>query len=129
VSPARLSERQRFLVIRIAMAVGVATFIVVAGVLHGKGQLTAPPAATLSKLKTAMYVAVGVAAAIVMALRLRIESASPAMRRALAVVAWAVGEFAALFGGVVFLVGGDWRLVLPGALVFAMSLAVVPIPE
>jgi Na+-transporting NADH:ubiquinone oxidoreductase subunit NqrE len=129
VTPARLPERQRFLVIRIAMAVGVATFIVVAGVLQAKGQLAAPPAATLAKLKTAMYVAVGVAAAIVMALRLRIESAAPAMRRALAVVAWAVGEFAALFGGVVFLVGGDWRLVLPGALVFAMSLAVVPIPE
>jgi Na+-transporting NADH:ubiquinone oxidoreductase subunit NqrE len=129
VTPARLPERQRFLVIRIAMAVGVATFIVVAGVLQGKGQLAVPPAATLAKLKTAMYVAVGVAAAIVMALRVRIESATPAMRRALAVVAWAVGEFAALFGGVVFLVGGDWRLVLPGALVFAMSLAVVPIPE
>ncbi|MBI2408829.1 MAG: hypothetical protein HYV19_11055 [Gemmatimonadetes bacterium] len=129
MTPAQLPERQRFLVIRIAMAVGVATFIVVAAVLHGKGQLAAPPAATLSKLKTAMYVAVGVAAAIVMALRLRIESATPATRRALAVIAWAVGEFAALFGGVLFLLGGDWRLVLPGALVFAMSLAVVPIPE
>jgi Na+-transporting NADH:ubiquinone oxidoreductase subunit NqrE len=129
VTPARLPERQRFLVIRIAMAVGVATFIVVAGVLQGKGQLAAQPPATLSRLTTAMYVAVGVAAAIVMALRLRIESAAPAMRRALAVVAWAVGEFAALFGGVLFLLGGDWRLVLPGALVFAMSFAVVPIPE
>lgn len=129
MTPARLPERQRFLVIRIAMAVGVATFIVVAAVLQGKGQLAAPPATTLSKLTTAMYVAVGVAAAIVMALRLRIESAAPAMRRALAVIAWAVGEFAALFGGVLFLLGGDWRLVLPGALVFAMSLAVVPIPE
>jgi hypothetical protein len=44
-------------------------------------------------------------------------------------VAWAVGEFAALFGGVMLFLTGDLRLVLPGALVFALALAAVRIPE
>jgi hypothetical protein len=45
------------------------------------------------------------------------------------VVSWAVGEFAALFGGGAFFLTGDWQLVLPGAVVFALTLAAVPLPR
>jgi hypothetical protein len=111
------------------MAIGVITFIIVAWFVRGRGQPPAVPVASLATLTTVMYTAVGVAAAVVLALRLRIASAEPKMQRAMSVVAWAVGEFAALFGGVLFFLTGEWRLVLPGALVFAMSLAIVRIPE
>jgi len=118
-----------FFLIRAAMAAGVITFILVAWFVRGRGQPPVAPVGSLATLTTAMYAAVGVAAAVVMALRLRITSAEPAMARALSVVTWAVGEFAALFGGVLFFLGGEWRLVLPGALVFALALAAVRIPE
>jgi hypothetical protein len=76
-----------------------------------------------------MYASVALAAAAVMALRLRLSSATPAKRGSLSVVSWAVGEFAALFGGVAFFLTGEWHLVLPGALVFALALAAVPLPR
>ncbi|MBA4071485.1 MAG: hypothetical protein C0497_06570 [Gemmatimonas sp.] len=118
-----------FFLIRLAMTVGVITFIAVAWFLHGRGQPPLMSLSSLTTLTTVMYTSVGIAAAVVMALRLRIASAEPAMRRSLSVVAWAVGEFAALFGGVLLFLTGEWRLVLPGALVFALALAAVRIPE
>lgn len=120
--------KQLFL-IRTAMAIGVAMFILVAWFLAGQGRPPVASAASIRSLTTAMYTAVGIAAAVVMALRLRIDSAEAAMRRSLSIVAWAVGEFAALFGGALLFLTGDLRLVLPGALVFALSLAAVRIPD
>ena len=33
------------------------------------------------------------------------------------------------FGGAVFFLTGEWSLVLPGAIVFAIALAAVPLPR
>ncbi|MDP1889579.1 MAG: hypothetical protein Q8K55_01700 [Gemmatimonadaceae bacterium] len=129
MTPAPASSVKAFFLIRLAMAVGVITFIAVAWFLQGRSEIPARTVSSLTTLTTAMYTAVGIAAAVIMALRLRIASAEPAMRRSLSVVAWAVGEFAALFGGVMLFLTGDLRLVLPGALVFALALAAVRIPE
>ncbi|MHB8838132.1 MAG: hypothetical protein ACYC7F_04185 [Gemmatimonadaceae bacterium] len=129
MSPAPSPGAKVFFLIRLAMTVGVTTFIVVAWVLHGRGQPPVAATTSLATLTTAMYASVGVAAAVIMGLKLRIAGAEPAMRRSLSVVSWAVGEFAAIFGGVMLFLTGDWRLALPGALVFAMSLAVVRMPE
>lgn len=129
MTPASVANARALFLIRLAMTVGVVTFVAVAWFLHGRGQPPVASASSLTTLTTAMYTAVGMAAAVVMALRLRIAGAEPAMRRSLAVVAWAVGEFAALFGGVMLFLTGDLRLVLPGALVFALALAAVRIPE
>ena len=129
MTPAPAPGAKVFFLIRLAMTVGVITFVVVAWFLQGRGEVPARSVSSLTALTTAMYTAVGIAAAVVMALRLRIASAGPAMRRSLSVVAWAVGEFAALFGGVMLFLTGDLRLVLPGALVFALALAAVRIPE
>lgn len=129
MTPAPAPGVKVLFLIRLAMTVGVITFVVVAWFLHGRGQPPIASPSSLTALTTAMYTAVGIAAAVVMALKLRIASAEPAMRRSLSVVAWAVGEFAAIFGGVMLFLTGDLRLVLPGALVFAMALAVVRIPD
>ena len=129
MTPAPLQSVKVFFLIRLAMTVGVITFVGVAWFLHGRGQSTLAAPSSLTTLTTAMYTAVGIAAAVVMALQLRIASAESAMRRSLSVVAWAVGEFAAIFGGVMLFLTGDLRLVLPGALVFALALAAVRIPE
>lgn len=115
--------------IRTAMAVGVVTFMLVAWYLSSTGKGPVSSIADLRTLTTTMYVAVGLAAAAVMAIRLRLDAAAPATRRSLSVVAWAVGEFAAIFGGVLLFLTGDARVALPGALVFALSLAAVRIPE
>ncbi len=129
MTPAPAPSAKVFFLIRLAMTVGVITFFAIAWFLQGRGEVPARPVSSLTALTTAMYTAVGIAAAVVMALKLRISSAEPAMRRSLSVVAWAVGEFAALFGGVMVLLAGDLRLALPGALVFALALAAVRIPE
>lgn len=118
-----------FFLIRTAMTVGVISFIGIAWLIRGRGQAVAVPPASAATLTTVMYVAVGLAAVAVTALRLRLESATPAKRRSLSVVSWAVGEFAALFGGGAFFLTGDWQLVLPGAVVFALTLAAVPLPR
>lgn len=123
------STAKVFFLIRAAMTVGVITFIGVAWLIRGRGQPAAVPPASASTLTAVMYASVGLAAAAVMALRLRLASSTTEMRRSLSVVAWAVGEFAALFGGVAFFLTGDWQLVLPGALVFALALAAVPLPR
>ena len=129
MTPAPAPSAKVFFLIRLAMTVGVITFIAIAWFLQGRGEIPARSVSSLTALTTAMYTAVGIAAAVIMALRLRIASAEPAMRRSLSVVAWAVGEFAALFGGVMVFLSGDLRLALPGALVFALALAAVRIPE
>ena len=129
MTPAPAPSAKVFFLIRLAMTVGVITFIAIAWSLPGRGEIPARSVSSLTALTTAMYTAVGIAAAVIMALRLRIASAEPAMRRSLSVVAWAVGEFAALFGGVMVFLTGDLRLALPGALVFALALAAVRIPE
>ena len=115
--------------IRAAMTVGVVSFIGIAWLIRGRGQAIAVPPASAATLTTVMYFAVGLAAVAILALRLRLASATPEKRRSLSVVSWAVGEFAALFGGGAFFLTGDWQLVLPGALVFALSLAAVPLPR
>ena len=118
-----------FFLIRTAMAVGVIAFIGMAWLIRGRGQAVAVPVASARTLTTVMYAAVALAAAVVMVLRLRLASSTPEMRRALSVVSWTVGEFAALFGGVAFFLTGEWSLVLPGAIVFAIALAAVPLPS
>ena len=115
--------------IRTAMAVGVVTFMLVAWILRSRGGQEPVPADKLATLTTVMYAAVGLAGAAVLLVRLRLSAATPAARRSLSIAGWAVGEFAALFGGVLFLLDGRWPLVLPGALVFALSLAAIPLPR
>ena len=115
--------------IRTAMTVGVVTFLGVAFLIRDRGDAPVLPAAAATTLSRLMYAAVGLAAAVVMALRLRLSSVTPEKRRSLSVVGWAVGEFAALFSFVAFFLTGDWQLALPGALVFAMSLVAVPLPR
>ncbi|MHB1311791.1 MAG: hypothetical protein ACYC3L_07215 [Gemmatimonadaceae bacterium] len=115
--------------IRTAMAVGVVTFMLVAWFLRNRGGMDPVPADKLATLTTVMYTAVALAAGAVMLIRLRLSGATPDARRSLSIAGWAVGEFAALFGGVLFLLDGRWSLVLPGALVFALSLAAIPLPR
>jgi hypothetical protein len=102
---------------------------VVSFVISSLGRPPAVSSSALRTLTTAMYTAVGISAAVIMALRLRIDAAAPDMRRSLTIVSWAIGEFAALFGGVVLFLSGDWRAALPGALVFVLALAAIRVPE
>ena len=115
--------------IRTAMVVGVIAFMGGLWFSRGRGQTAVVTAASLRTLTTVMYTSVGLAAAVVMALRLRLASSTPERQAALSVISWAVGEFAALFGGVAYFLTGEWQLVLPGALVFAIALAAVPLPR
>ena len=82
-----------------------------------------PPAARSAASRSVATTMIGIALPFVGAGRLR------SVLRTLSIAAWAVGEFAALFGGVLFLLAGAWPLVLPGALVFALSLAAIPLPR
>ena len=115
--------------IRMAMAVGVVMFILVVWFLRSRGGLHTVPADKLATLTTVMYTAVALAAAAVMLIRLRLADATPDARRTLSIAGWAVGEFAVIFGGVLYLLAGAWPLLLPGALVFVLALAAIPLPR
>jgi hypothetical protein len=114
--------------IRAALVFGVSAFGVVIWVVHQKSLFPAqPPDPILG------YAQIGVAiAALAFALitRARVPQATEVSTLASRLlICWAVGEGAALFGGVVFLLGGDLRPYLIGLVAMFSVLALTPIPR
>ena len=118
-TPARMLQ-----LIRTAITLGVLLFIVVA--VQVRRTPSVPPAAV-------GYTAAGFAVfmlATLLFVRSRYASASSrAQRSTFCIVAWAIGEMTALFGITSYLIGNPFTTLVPGLLVFAASLLLIPIPE
>jgi len=113
--------------IRIAMITGVVVFSVTLFTLKRNGMLTATsPPEQLANLRIATLVAAVVAVAGLVALRNRIASAPPERRSALTILAWAFGEFAALFGLAFYMVSGAEGAAAPGLIAFAIAMIFFP---
>ena len=122
-SPAALA------VIRIAMLVGVLLFGAVIWFLQGRPGWAPPTPASLPTLRVAVFAAWGLAAVVLLALRVRAARPGGAARGTLSLVAWAVGEGAALMGGVYYFLSGDARWFLGGLFVMLASFLLFPVPR
>ena len=128
-------DEQRFkslAIIRLSYVMGPALFVLVTYLQRRIGGLSeaAMPAENLVLMR---YLLWGVAAfALVWALfwKSRAESAMDAagVSRAL-IIGWTPGEAAALFGGVIYFVGGPISAVAFGFMAFAVVLALLRIPR
>lgn len=125
---------KQLFIIRVALVTGVAAFAALAAYQRARMganlSLDAAPGGRLplDVLRYALWALAGVAVAIALLLRSRIESAPPARRVAMLVVGWAFGEGVALFGTVQHLVGAPLSTMALGLLTFVTVLMLLPIP-
>lgn len=109
------------------MIAGVVALALMVFMLRRTGQLhTTQSAEQLSALRIMTWVAAGGAGIVLVVLRLRLSSQSPAARSAPTIVAWAIGEFAALFGIAFYMLSGAESSAAPGLLAFATAMVLFP---
>lgn len=114
-------------IIRLALLVGVLLFGGVIWFLQRQG---GSPAVDADAARGARLIAliwlVGSIAGLVTLLALTSRTVPEARRRTLSIVAWALGEGAALAGGVVYLIAADPRWYLGGLFVLLASFVLFP---
>ncbi|MBI1808826.1 MAG: hypothetical protein HYR75_02930 [Gemmatimonadetes bacterium] len=115
--------------IRTAMVAGVVVLAVGSYLVRRRALVEPPPGDTSPMLRTMALVAAGIAAAALVALRVRSGSADAARRPTFTVLAWAAGEFAALAGLAAYLLTGVQGAAAPGLLVFALAMVMFPPPR
>lgn len=114
-------------VVRIALLMGVLAFGAVVYYLQ-RGQDWQPAdASSLSVLRMALLSAWVVAALLLLILRLRLSRLAEPAGRSLLMVGWAIGEGAALFGGVYYMLSGDPQWFIIGLFIMLASFILFPI--
>lgn len=114
-------------VIRLAMLVGVLLFGGIIWFLRREGSVTPLDAGAAEGARLIAVVwLVGSIAGLVAMLALSNRNIAEARRRTLSILAWALGEGAALAGGVVYLMAGDARWYLGGLFVLLASFVLFP---
>ncbi len=114
-------------IIRLAMLVGVLLFGGIIWFLRRQGSV-APleaDAAAGARLIAVVWL-VGSIGGLVAMLALTSRDITEARRRTLSILAWALGEGAALAGGVVYLIAGDARWYVGGLFVLLASFVLFP---
>jgi hypothetical protein len=121
------SSTAQLSIIRVAMLAGVLMFGAVVWWLRRGGSAAGVEPAAIANVRmlAAVWLAVSVSGlAALFALTSR--QVDEARRRTLSIVAWALGEGAALAGGVVYLVAGDPRWYLGGVFVLLLAFVLFP---
>ncbi len=114
-------------VVRIALLVGVLMFgAVTYYVQRGANWEPAAPD-VLSTLHTVMLAVLVLAVVLLLVLRSRLERRSEAGERTMLIMAWAIGESAALFGGVYYFLSGNGQWFIIGLFVMLASFILFPI--
>ena len=114
-------------VIRVAMLAGVLMFGGVVWWLRRGGSVADVDASAVANMRTLAAVWLGVSVSGLAALfALTSRRSDEARRRTLSIIAWALGEGAALAGGVVYLVAGDARWYLGGLFVLLVAFVLFP---
>jgi hypothetical protein len=122
--------KQALNIIRIAMLAGVLVFGAVAYVVRMGGSqpaLTGEGAHTLRLAGMVLWV-IALLGLIGMRLLLR-ERIERGRDTQLPIIAWALAEAPALFGGVFFLMTGDWSIFAAGVVGLVAAFALFPVPE
>ena len=121
------SSTAQLSVIRVAMLAGVLMFGAVVWWLRRGGSAAQVDATVMANVRTlgAVWLAVSVSGlAALFALSSR--KADESRRRTFSIIAWALGEGAALAGGVVYMVAGDGRWYLGGLFVLLLAFVLFP---
>jgi hypothetical protein len=114
-------------IIRLSLVAGVAMFGAATWFLYSRGRQPAGPDATLDWLVIGVW---AVAAVGLMLLSRRYRAAPRRTDRvSLAIIGWALGEMAAMFGGVHYFLTGSALRYGYGLLIFCISLMLFPIPR
>jgi hypothetical protein len=113
--------------VRISLLLGVLLFGAVTWFLHRDPSWQPRSPESLPAVRRAMLAAWVLAIVGLLALRTRLARLTGDARRSLLVVAWAVGEGAALFGGVYYFLSGDAMSFLGGLLVMLAALLLFPV--
>jgi hypothetical protein len=126
---------KQLFIIRVALVTGVGAFAALAAYQRARmgppgpfDSMSGGGALPLDALRYALWALAGVAVAIALLLRSRIESAPPARRVTMLVVGWAFGEGVALFGTVQHYIGAPLSTMALGLLTFVTVLMLLPIP-
>jgi hypothetical protein len=108
---------------------GVLLFGGVSWFLHQTPDWVPADPAVAAKLRTMGMVVGGIASLGLMILYTRFRNASSTSQAStLAILAWALGESVAIFGGVVFFMTGASRWYIVGVLVLTLALVAFPPP-
>ncbi|HEX8690942.1 MAG TPA: hypothetical protein VF746_00770 [Longimicrobium sp.] len=114
-------------IIRLSLLAGVAMFGAVTWFLYSRGRQPSAPDPVLD------WVVIGVWAAVAVGLMLMSRRYRAAPRRTdrvtLAIIGWAFGEAAAMFGGVHYFITGNPLRYGYGLLIFCIALMLFPIPR
>lgn len=114
-------------VIRIALLVGVLMFGAVTYYVQRGADWESAAPDVLNTLYTVMLAALVLAVVFLLVLRARLGRRSDAGDRSLLVVAWAIGESSALFGGVYYFLSGNAQWFIIGLFVMLASFILFPI--
>ena len=114
-------------VIRLALLVGVLMFGAVTYMVQRGETWTPARPELLGLLRVAMLSVWLVAILLLFILRARLTSLSETAGRSVLIIAWAVGEGAALFGGVYYFLSGSAEWFIIGLFVMLASFILFPI--
>lgn len=127
VPPRQAAPAGALAVLRIALLAGVLAFgAVTYYVQRGESWRAAAPEA-LSMMRLAMLSTWLVAAVLLLILRVRLTRLTEAAGRSVLVIAWAVGEGAALFGGVYYFLSGEAQWFIAGLFVMLAAFILFPV--
>ena len=119
---------KQLFVIRLGYVVGTVTFACVAWFRHKNGPVPLPDG-NIDVLKTMALVVPAAGGAGIVGLKIVSRNWDLAKRRQFSIIAWAMGESAALMGLVTYYLLGTTQSAAPGLLAFAVALGLFPIPR
>ena len=116
-------------IIRISLLMGVLLFGAVSWFLHRDPSRERADPESLAALRRAMLAVWVLAIAAILALRPRLGRVTGEARRSFLLIVWAIGEGAALIGGVHYFLGGDPLSFLGGLVVMLGAFLLFPIRQ
>ena len=117
----------RLLLIRTAMLLGVLLFGAVTLYLEYEGRLSAIPAERARMLGYVFMALTGMALVALFTIRGRLQSADEARQMTLHIIGYAVAEGTALFGAVIWFVGGAREWYVAGVVLMVVAFQVLPV--
>jgi hypothetical protein len=127
VSAHRPPPASTLAIVRIALLVGVLMFGAVTYYVHRGAEWRAAQPDALSTLRLAMLSTWVVAVLLLLVLRARLARLTESAGRSVLIIAWAIGEAAALFGGVYYFLSGEPQWFIIGLFLMLASFILFPI--
>jgi hypothetical protein len=127
VPPRRTPPVSTLAITRIALLMGVLAFGGITYVVQRNETWTAAEPELLGTLRIAMLATWVVAVVLLLVLRARLATLTEVAGRSMLLIAWAVGEGAALFGGVYYFLSGDATWFIIGLFIMLASFILFPL--